>query len=189
MWSEETGIFGLGDLKGGSFFSYAADVSDDGGIVVGDGRSAIGQEAVIWDPIRGLRRLEDVLHDLNPVLAQGWHLTDCRGISGDGTVIVGNGINPVGLSEAWIVTLPRVTICPHSPLTAVGCGRSVCLVFDTSEGWRYQLQQNTSLEPQSWQPVGTSLLGDGSWKIQYLVPLAPRMFYRLSLSTSNSPTP
>ena len=32
----------------------------------------------------------------------GWSLTDARGASSDGSVIVGNGTNPSGNSEVWI---------------------------------------------------------------------------------------
>ena len=35
----------------------------------------------------------------------GWHLTDARGISGDGRTIVGTGVNPQGLSEGWVATI------------------------------------------------------------------------------------
>jgi probable HAF family extracellular repeat protein len=39
---------GLGDLPGGTFQSAAPAVSDDGTVVVGEGRSALGREAYRW---------------------------------------------------------------------------------------------------------------------------------------------
>jgi len=36
----------------------------------------------------------------------GWTLTDATGISADGTIIVGDGIDPQGNDEAWIADIP-----------------------------------------------------------------------------------
>ncbi|MGZ5569225.1 MAG: hypothetical protein ACXWKG_19615, partial [Limisphaerales bacterium] len=35
----------------------------------------------------------------------GWHLTSARSVSTNGTVILGNGLNPSGRMEAWIATI------------------------------------------------------------------------------------
>ena len=43
----------------------------------------------------------------NGVDLTGWELQDARGISADGKVIVGTGINPAGFAEAWIATIPE----------------------------------------------------------------------------------
>jgi hypothetical protein len=46
------------------------------------------------------------------VARTGWTLAAATGVSADGTVIVGRGINPSGETEAWIAILPE-------PITAV----------------------------------------------------------------------
>ena len=103
-WTEETGMVGLGDLPGGVFDSFAFDTSADGSIVVGQGATADGGEAIIWDEANGLRRLTDVLEGFGLDLT-GWRLFTAHGVSADGKVFAGSGINPNGSSEAWIASL------------------------------------------------------------------------------------
>ena len=52
--------------------------------------------------------------DLQTILAQrgignldGWILTDAVDVSADGHAIVGNGFDPSGQFQAWIVTVPE----------------------------------------------------------------------------------
>lgn len=54
-------FIGLGDLAGGPFYSVAFGVSADGAVVVGQGQSASGFEAFVWDAVNGMRNLEGVL--------------------------------------------------------------------------------------------------------------------------------
>jgi probable HAF family extracellular repeat protein len=116
LWTAASGMIGLGDLPGGPFQSQAWAVSDDGGIVVGQGTVdgglfGAGQSAAfIWDAAHGIRDLKQVLTGAGLDLS-GWMLTSARAISADGTVIAGIGINPTGDGEGWIATLPRP---PHS---------------------------------------------------------------------------
>lgn len=100
-------IMGLGDLPGGSFGSSATDISGDGAIVVGSSETEFGSEAFIWDEDSGMRNLKTVLLDLYGLDLKDWTLKSANGISDDGRVIVGGGINPDGYSEAWMVILPR----------------------------------------------------------------------------------
>lgn len=104
-WTQAGGLEGLGDLPGGVFESFALDLSDDGLTVIGFGTSALGQEAMVWTREQGMRRLVDALTGIDGP-PSGWFLTAATAISGDGRVIVGNGINPAGQTEAWIWTLP-----------------------------------------------------------------------------------
>ena len=76
---------GLGDLDGGGFESQAQDVSQDGSIVIGWGTSASGHEAFRWE--------NGVMAGLG--LLDGTYQTRARGISGDGSVIVGEAITQV----------------------------------------------------------------------------------------------
>lgn len=106
-WSTDSaGMSFLGDLLGGDSWSFAYDVSNDGRIVIGEGTDAIGASAFIWDETNGIRALQDVLTNDYDLDLDGWRLTSARGISDDGLTITGIGINPDGLQEGWIVTIP-----------------------------------------------------------------------------------
>ena len=94
--------FGLGDLPGGDFYSEAWGVSADGLVVVGQGYSASGSEAFIWNQDSGMLSLKDLLVDQYDLDLTGWTLEVAFDISDDGLTIVGYGINPSGYTEAWI---------------------------------------------------------------------------------------
>ena len=73
-----------------------------------------GHEAFIWDPILTggvMRKLSSYLIDEQGLGAQlaGWTLKEANGISDDGRVIVGTGINPDGNYEAFRVVIVRRT--------------------------------------------------------------------------------
>ncbi|NUQ46295.1 MAG: PEP-CTERM sorting domain-containing protein [Phycisphaerae bacterium] len=106
-WTTSSGMVGLGDLPGGVTTSLAFDVSDDGNVVVGWGVSAVGAEAFIWDPLNGIRSVRDVLSVDYGLDLSGWTLSQAYGISGDGRVITGYGVNPAGQTEAWIAIIPE----------------------------------------------------------------------------------
>ena len=107
-WTAAGGMVGLGDLPGGGFNSYADDVSADGSIVVGAGAAAGGgYEAFIWDQAGGMRNLREVLINDCSLDLTGWRLQQTNGISADGTVIVGIGVNPSGDLEAWRAVVPE----------------------------------------------------------------------------------
>lgn len=108
-WTESDGMVGLGDLTGGEFNSTAIAVSADGRIIVGESETELGLEAFIWDSSHGMRKLSDVLISYG-LSMEGWVLTEANGISYDGTVIVGSGINSGGLDEAYIVAIPEPAI-------------------------------------------------------------------------------
>jgi uncharacterized membrane protein len=99
-------ITGLGDLAGGVYNSSAQAVSADGSIVVGYGTNASGAVAMIWDAGSGMRALSDALASAGAPVPSGWVLQRANGLSADGSVIVGTGIDPVGRPQAWIAHLP-----------------------------------------------------------------------------------
>jgi hypothetical protein len=86
----------------------AWDVSDDGGFIVGDLDGAMsgapGPMAVIWKPDGTFRPLIDVLRD-SRVMPAGWVLQSALGISADGTVIVGQALDPNGVPQGFIARL------------------------------------------------------------------------------------
>jgi hypothetical protein len=78
---------------------------------VGQGTNSGGAEAMIWDPIKGMRPLRSWILTFNSdQLAQLglWKLTAATGISADGTVVTGYGINPQGVQEAFVATVPAM---------------------------------------------------------------------------------
>ena len=106
-WTSGGGMVGLGDLSGGSFNSFAYDVSSDGSVVVGFSDSDSDGSAFIWDQTNSMRNLRDVLINDFSLDLTGWRLSFATGISGDGQTIVGWGRNPDGFSEAWVATIPE----------------------------------------------------------------------------------
>jgi len=107
LWNESVGMIGLGDLPGGSFSSWAKDVSADGSLIVGCSKTDIGWEAFLWNESNGMRNLKEVLEDDFKLNLTGWTLTWANGVSADGTTIVGRGYNLAGYREAWIATIPE----------------------------------------------------------------------------------
>lgn len=95
---------GLGDLPGGSFNSGANAASQDGRVIVGMGSDARGKVAVVWAGSEGIRAISELLEQQGVDLS-GWQLQEASDVSADGRTIVGYGVNPDGLREAWIATL------------------------------------------------------------------------------------
>jgi uncharacterized membrane protein len=117
VWMNGQPPIGLGDLPGGGFQSAALGVSGDGKVVVGRGYIDGGcgpfgcvskPRAFIWTAQAGMRDLQELLTNTYGVPLAGWELREANGISKDGRVIVGTGLNPGGAVEAWMVTLPSV---------------------------------------------------------------------------------
>lgn len=110
-WSESS-IQLLGDLDGGRRESIAYDISADAVIIVGSSVTSgwtddMIHEAFIWDETHGMRNLKEVLQIDYGVDLTGWILSEARGISADGLTIMGNGYNPDGLAQGWVVTIPE----------------------------------------------------------------------------------
>lgn len=107
-WTEGSGMVGLGNTPSEAFtHTVAWDVSADGSVIVGNGSTANGAAAFIWDSNHGMRLLRDVLVNDYGLDLIGWDLSSASAVSADGRTIVGGGINPSGLQEAWIAVLPE----------------------------------------------------------------------------------
>jgi probable HAF family extracellular repeat protein len=109
-WSADNTLESLGDLPGGDVLGLAFDASADGSIIVGLGTTeefliALGRRAFIWDAENEMRLLKDVLEEEHGFDLTDWTLVSANGISADGRTIVGDGINPNGDIEAWVVHL------------------------------------------------------------------------------------
>lgn len=115
-WTEETGTVNLGmpgDWYGPNDQCRLRGANADGSVLVGWaslwGDQQIDDAAVIWDETHGLRFLQDVLETEYGLDLTGWDLELANDISDDGLTIVGQGRNPEGHNEAWVVRLPEPT--------------------------------------------------------------------------------
>ncbi len=83
------GMVDLGTLDGGNE-SYAYAISADGSVVVGTSGSSSGDRAFLWASSLGMVDLNSFLL-ARGVNLTGWTLKSARGISADGSAIVGEG--------------------------------------------------------------------------------------------------
>jgi len=103
--------------------AYAA--SADGSVVVGERRGPSSSTAFIWDAENGMRDLRTVLADLG-VDVTDWSIFGARGISADGTTIVGTARTPAGRVEAFIAVIPE-----PGPTVLLGVGLVALAFFRT----------------------------------------------------------
>jgi len=124
LWHEASGMVPLAPRPVGIGVIEPRGISFDGSVIVGN---LIEEDPFffvhpfIWSSATGLRDLEDVLvNDFSLEEAADWHLGYATGISADGQVIVGSGVNPSGDQEAWIATVPEPSmLCLVSILACV----------------------------------------------------------------------
>jgi len=124
-WTQGTGLIGLGDLPGLGFQSKAYDTTADGSVVVGYSING----AFIWDAAGRMQSLKKVLTDVYEIDLSDWYLIEATGISDDGSVIVGTGINPHGHTEAWRFVVPE-----PATLSLMGLGLAYVLAR-RQPGW------------------------------------------------------
>jgi uncharacterized membrane protein len=113
-WTAAGGIAGLG-MPATASQSYAYGINGDGSFVVGQadhpptrtGAAVWQYSAFIWDEPHGRRDLQTMLRDDYALDLSGWTLESAFGISDDGRTIVGSGLDPLGVREAWVVVVPE----------------------------------------------------------------------------------
>ncbi|MDP2323550.1 MAG: GlyGly-CTERM sorting domain-containing protein, partial [Gammaproteobacteria bacterium] len=113
-WSTATGTVSLGQLAGGDDGSFALAVSANG-VVVGtalQGSYSTGRRAFLAPPGEGMRLLSEVLLSQGVSGVDGWTLWEATGISSDGNKIVGWGVNPAGVYEAFIADFTPPDLVP-----------------------------------------------------------------------------
>jgi probable HAF family extracellular repeat protein len=134
-WTAATGMVGLGALSDEAYRnSQAHDVTADGKTVVGESTSPslyIDREAFIWDEAGGMRSLKEELETVHGIDLEGWQLNVATGISDDGSVIVGQGLSPTFVSEAWMVQITPVVVTVQ-PTTTLEFSGPLILKDDTS---------------------------------------------------------
>jgi probable HAF family extracellular repeat protein len=122
-------MIGLGDLAGGDFYSNATGINADGSVIAGWGTTALGREAFLWTPALGLVYLRDHLISLGVANLAGWQLSSARGVSADGSTVVGYGTNPSGQTEAWLARIPTSDCNPIAMPTEQSVVPGVTAVF------------------------------------------------------------
>jgi uncharacterized membrane protein len=105
-WTAADGMQGLGYLPGGSE-SHANAISADGSTIVGKGLTGTAYEAIVWTEADGMKSIRELLIE-SGIDMTGWTLLGANDVSADGRVVVGEGINPSGQSEAWRVVLDQI---------------------------------------------------------------------------------
>ena len=95
----------FGSPRRRTFQSAALAASADGAVIVGTDQ-LVG-EAFIWTEPTGVQRLFNVLSGQFGLAEElkGWRLLSATGVSDDGTLIAGDGINPDGERQAWTAFL------------------------------------------------------------------------------------
>jgi len=104
-WTLATGMTLLGSGQEGLGDVVATGVSGNGQVMVGWATSPVGEVALIWTEGSGLSRLEELIRARFQLDMKGWMLTRATGISDDGLTIVGQGLNPQGQLEGWVLKL------------------------------------------------------------------------------------
>ena len=89
--------------------SEARGVNADGKVVVGRAIDASGAlQAFRWTAATRMQSVLTLLLAAKVVTMDfGWQLTGANGVSADGTVIVGDGVDPLGQNQGWIARLPK----------------------------------------------------------------------------------
>ena len=118
-WTAQNGPTNLPFPDGVSTPMTATGVSDNGSFIVGyyggTGASPSATTmAFIWN--QATKTTESLKQYLGDLVPAGWKLTVATAITHDGNTIVGEGIDPGGRQESWIVTgLNPTTPTPTSP--------------------------------------------------------------------------
>jgi probable HAF family extracellular repeat protein len=105
-WTVTGGVEDIGTLGGKS--GTAQDMSADGSVIVGNAgiNTSSVQRAFRWTTKRKMQDLRQELLNAGVQEVQGWTLQSATGVSADGTVIVGYGIGPSRVTEAFLAVLP-----------------------------------------------------------------------------------
>lgn len=105
-WTPSEGIEDMKTLGGNS--ATPQDMSADGSVIVGNSsiNESSVQRAFRWTTKKKMQDLKEELLDHDVQEVEGWILSSAKGVSADGTVIVGYGLNPSDERAAFRAVLP-----------------------------------------------------------------------------------
>ena len=90
-------------------YTVANAVSNNGAVIVGcataSATAGTGDQAVMWNSQHVPKTIASVAAK-DGISITGWTLTCATSVSASGKAIVGNGIDPDGHNQAWLLQLP-----------------------------------------------------------------------------------
>jgi hypothetical protein len=110
---------------------------------------------------------------LSLVPPAGWTLTEARGISADGTIVVGNGSQ-----GAWIATLPCLTTVPEVDNSLAVSGAPMSTISWGGIGGRFNVYRGSVSGPWSYNQTCFDPNTNGP-SVDAEVPTAGAFFYYL----------
>jgi probable HAF family extracellular repeat protein len=157
IWSQESGVIGIGELPGGSHTSYATGISDVGSIIVGASTIAgtgPGTDLLSgfrWTPTSGMTAIGELEVNRSTWISE---------ISGDGNVVVGYGLTSALTHNAFRWTADSGFL-PIPPLYGAG-NAALDVSHDGSIVVGYNFLPNLSgTEAFKWSATGGMVpLGD-----------------------------
>jgi probable HAF family extracellular repeat protein len=151
MWTVHAGTVATTRLGAAT----ARDISADGRVVVGASfvagagpNGTVGDEASRWTEQSGMQSIPTILERLG-VNLEGWKLSFATGVSADGSVIVGSGINPDGNNEGWIAVIPPTYVPEPSTMTMTLIG-AAALIGGVSRFGRSACKRRTTCLSATW---------------------------------------
>ena len=113
-WTASTGMQDMGTLGGAESVAYA--VNQDGSVVVGTSLTSSisdSNDAVVWTAANGMQSLRAELQSQGVHSADNWvTVNSATGISLDGTIITGFGLNPRTSKNPFGVNTPFRVVLP-----------------------------------------------------------------------------
>jgi uncharacterized membrane protein len=114
------------NVPDGIYQTEASAVSGDGQVVVGNYYLDNISYAFRWSRKSGLRSIADILDELGTETT-GWQFIEARGVSYDGSVIVGSAIDPTGQLVGFAARLPANYV--GEPASAVGAAIGISMIL------------------------------------------------------------
>lgn len=113
-WTAAGGMVRIDGLAG--YDSHRASAVSGDGSIIGGNSTRLGSpptfesqsDAFIWQEGQGAQKLFDLLVSQGATGLEGWRLVSVQDISADGQWVVGEGINPAGVSQAFRAQISAV---------------------------------------------------------------------------------
>jgi uncharacterized membrane protein len=180
-WSAAGTLFPLGPLSPFSSDRYTTfAITPNGDVVAGATQTLNADDvAFTWDQANGTRSVKSNLLTAGASAVADWRLLAVTAVSADGRILLGNGVNPNALGEAWIVNLNGGPLGGPVLTAAPATGNKVGLQWITVAGFTYTIEARESADSGTWTVVGQPKVGDGSIATFEVEAGTGKMFFRL----------